>query len=160
MKQLFSLRRIVLLSVLVSVLLISNISVKQHVSPVFWLWWGEVSASDGIAIKGFDPVTFFELQKAELGSEEFQYRWQGVRWYFGSEAHKQLFVKAPERYAPQFGGYCASGVSYGVTARSDPEAWFIQKEKLYLFGSKKVRQSWLNKIESGVIERAEFFWNL
>lgn len=132
---------------------------NKHVSPAGWRWWGDFYNSQGVAIQGYDPVSYFKLQRATPGSPDFQYEWQGVRWYFDSAEHQQLFVASPDDYAPQFGGYCASGVGYGVTAKSDPKVWHIQEDKLYLFGREKVRQSWLKKRNSGIIERAEKFWH-
>ena len=86
-----------------------------------------------VAIKGYDPVAYFTENKAVEGSPEFSYRWLGATWQFASAEHRDQFIKEPTRYAPQYGGYCADGVSFGtVTTNIDPKAWRIIKDKLYL----------------------------
>ena len=86
-----------------------------------------------VAIKGYDPVAYFTENKAVEGSPEFTYRWLGATWQFASAEHRDQFMKEPTRYAPQYGGYCADGVSFGtVTTNIDPKAWRIIEDKLYL----------------------------
>ncbi|HEV7318084.1 MAG TPA: YHS domain-containing (seleno)protein [Ensifer sp.] len=86
-----------------------------------------------VAIKGYDPVAYFTENKAVEGSPEFSYRWLGATWQFANAEHRDQFMKEPTRYAPQYGGYCADGVSFGtVTTNIDPKAWRIIENKLYL----------------------------
>jgi len=59
----------------------------------------------GVAVKGYDPVAYFTAAKPIKGQKKFEYRWQGAKWRFSSEAHLTLFKAAPEKYAPQYGGY-------------------------------------------------------
>ncbi len=63
------------------------------------------AGSDGVAIKGFDPVAYFTLGKPAKGSEQFAYIWNGAKWFFSTKEHLDLFIKGPEKYAPQYGGY-------------------------------------------------------
>jgi hypothetical protein len=86
-----------------------------------------------VAIKGYDPVAYFNQNKAVEGSPNFTYRWLGATWQFTSAENRDLFAKEPTRYAPQYGGYCADGVSLGtVTTNIDPKAWRIIDGKLYI----------------------------
>lgn len=86
-----------------------------------------------VAIKGYDPVAYFVDGKAVEGNVQYSHRWLGAIWYFASAEHRDLFVKEPSRYAPQYGGYCADGVSFGtVTTNVDPRAWRIIDGKLYI----------------------------
>jgi YHS domain-containing protein len=86
-----------------------------------------------VAIKGYDPVAYFTQQKAVEGSAEFSHRWLGAEWHFASAENRDLFIADPVKYAPQYGGYCADGVSFGtITTNIDPEAWRIIEGKLYL----------------------------
>ena len=86
-----------------------------------------------VAIKGYDPVAYFTQNQAIQGSEEFSYRWLGATWHFASAENRDLFVSQPVKYAPQYGGYCADGVSFGtITTNIDPKAWRIIEGKLYL----------------------------
>jgi YHS domain-containing protein len=86
-----------------------------------------------VAIKGYDPVAYFVDGRAVEGNEQYSQRWLGATWHFASAEHRDLFVKDPSRYAPQYGGYCADGVSFGtVTTNVDPRAWRIIDDKLYI----------------------------
>jgi YHS domain-containing protein len=86
-----------------------------------------------VAIKGYDPVSYFTQNKAVQGSAEFSHRWLGAEWHFASAENRDLFKADPVKYAPQYGGYCADGVSFGtITTNIDPKAWRIIDGKLYL----------------------------
>ena len=111
----------------------------------------------GIAIQGFDPVAYFTDSKPMKGDAKFSYTWRGALWQFASAQHRDLFAQNPEKYAPQYGGYCAYGVSEGHTPDIDPEAWRIIEGKLYLNYSKGVQQLWLKEPEAR-IRRADQNW--
>lgn len=86
-----------------------------------------------VAIKGYDPVAYFTQNQAIEGSEKYSYHWLGATWYFSSAGNRDLFKGDPSKYAPQYGGYCADGVSFGtVTTNVDPKAWRIIDGKLYI----------------------------
>lgn len=86
-----------------------------------------------VAIKGYDPVAYFTEGKAVKGSEAYTHEWLGAVWHFASAEHRDLFAADPVRYAPQYGGHCATGIAYGqLTASIDPEAWNIIDGKLFL----------------------------
>lgn len=95
---------------------------------------GEINAdSDNVAIKGYDSVAYFTMNEPIQGSEDFSYSWLGTTWLFANEEHRDAFVGEPIKYAPQYGGYCAIGVSMGRRITDiDPEAWRIVDGKLYL----------------------------
>jgi len=65
-----------------------------------------------LAIEGYDPVAYFTDAKPTLGRSDTEYLWQGARWRFASPEHRALFVADPERYAPQYDGYCAMGAAW------------------------------------------------
>src|SRR5450432_2323103 len=91
----------------------------------------------GVAIKGYDPVAYFTDNRAVKGSEEYSYDWLGTPWNFASSDHREMFKRDPIKYAPQYGGYCASEVVAGsVTTDIDPEAFKIIDGKLYLIYDK------------------------
>jgi enamine deaminase RidA (YjgF/YER057c/UK114 family) len=105
------------------------------------LFWAAISASAArgdepkLSISGYDSVAYFTDGKPVQGKAEIEYLWHKLRWRFASDAHRELFVKDPEHYAPQYDGYCAMGVSAGDAAHKDtvdPEAWAIVEGKLYL----------------------------
>lgn len=95
------------------------------------------------AIGGYDAVAYHLDGKAVLGSRSHVAEWNGAKWQFATAEHRQAFEASPERYAPQYGGYCA----YGVGAKndlvsSDPQAWDIVDGKLYLNYDRDVQQLW------------------
>lgn len=111
----------------------------------------------GKAIKGYDTVAYFTQGKATKGDGDFTYEWNGGKWYFSTEQNLQEFIQNPEKYAPQYGGYCAWAVSNGYTAKIDPYAWHIHDGKLYLNYSKSVQSTWQNDIP-GNIAKADSNW--
>ncbi len=86
-----------------------------------------------VAIKGYDPVAYFTESRAIKGTKRFAHRWLGATWHFASAENRETFKQDPVAYAPQYGGHCADGVSFGtITTNIDPEAWRIIEGKLYL----------------------------
>lgn len=96
----------------------------------------------GVAIDGTDPVAYFTESRPVKGSKQFSLEWNGATWRFASAEHRERFRAEPERYAPQYGGYCAWAVGHGYTASSDPEAWSIVGGKLYLNYDRDVQAQW------------------
>ena len=97
---------------------------------------------NSLAIKGYDPVGYFEQNRPVKGSPNFTHQWNGGTWQFESARSRDLFISNPDKYAPQYGGYCAWAVSNNYTATIDPEAWKIINGKLYLNYSKSVQKMW------------------
>jgi YHS domain-containing protein len=112
---------------------------------------------DGVAITGYDPVAYFTEHKPVEGKKEHSYTWKNSEWHFSSAENLALFKADPEKYAPQFGGYCAFGMSRGYAAKTDPTAWKVLNEKLYLNYNAKVRAKWLGDLPA-IIDRAEKHW--
>ena len=111
----------------------------------------------GTAIDGTDPVAYFTEGRPVDGSSEFTHEWNGATWRFASAANRDAFAAEPEKYAPQYGGYCAWAVSQGYTASTDPEAWKIVDGKLYLNYDKNVQANWEKDIP-GFISSADANW--
>ena len=84
------------------------------------------------AVGGYDAVGYFTDSKAIEGSSDFSYEYKGANWLFANKKNLDLFKQNPDKYAPQYGGYCAWAVSKGGTANGDPEVWRIVDGKLYL----------------------------
>jgi hypothetical protein len=87
---------------------------------------------DHVAIRGYDTVAYFTDGKAIKGSPSFEYVWDDARWQFASLAHRDMFIADPDRYAPQFGGFCAGAIRNGVLVPANPESWAIVDGKLYM----------------------------
>ena len=91
-----------------------------------------VYAPGGVALSGYDAVSYFSQGHPEQGNPENAIMWRGATWYFVSPESEMSFEMNPEAYAPQFGGYCAYSVSEGQTASGAPEAFFLYQGRLYL----------------------------
>ncbi|MGL6313999.1 YHS domain-containing (seleno)protein [Vibrio sp. WXL103] len=104
----------------------------------------------GKAIKGYDPVAYFTQSMPIEGTRQFRYQWNGADWYFSSAQNRQKFIDDPQKYAPQYGGYCAWAVSKGYTAKIDPNAWSVVDGKLYLNYSKSVQRDWQQDIPGNI----------
>ena len=95
---------------------------------------------DGAAIRGYDPVAYFTLGEPTAGDPSIGHEYQGATWYFATVENRDLFVADPANYAPQYGGYCAWAASKNYVAPTDPAAWDIVDDKLYLnFSMTQVR---------------------
>lgn len=88
-----------------------------------------------VILKGYDPVAYFTEGKPTKGDPKISYEWDEGRYYFVSSEHRAMFVSDPERYAPQFGGYCTGSMSRGVRNEGHPQGWTIVDGKLYVFGA-------------------------
>lgn len=116
-----------------------------------------VYTTDDGAIKGYDPVAYFKKGEPAKGSESFTFNWKSAIWYFSSQENLNTFKSDPEKYAPQFGGYCAYAVSQGYTYEVDPRAWKIVDDKLYLNYSKGIQKKW-EANQADFIKKAKENW--
>lgn len=117
----------------------------------------EVFATPEGAIRGYDAVAYFTDGRAVAGSPSIHHDWRGARWHFASEEHRAAFAADPERYAPQYGGFCAYGTASGYQVSTSPEAFAIEGGKLYLNYNAAVQRSW-NKDRPGYIATADGNW--
>ena len=116
-----------------------------------------VNFTGNLALDGYDPVAYVTDGKPVKGLPQLTTTWKGAVWRFASAEHRDVFMKDPERYAPQFGGYCAWAVAHGYTADGDPEAWKIVDGRLYLNYSKRVQRRWEQDIP-GYIAKGQANW--
>jgi YHS domain-containing protein len=117
----------------------------------------EIFSKSGQAIQGYDPVAYFKDSKPVQGKNEFIYDWKGSKWYFSSQENLNDFKANPEKFAPQFGGYCAYGVAGGYKASTSPDAWSVVDGKLYLNYDKEVQALW-KKDRQALIKSAQEKW--
>ena len=116
-----------------------------------------VNAPEGIALKGYDPVAYFTTGEPTPGMDAYTHRWKGATYRFASAENRDRFKAHPEKYAPQYGGYCAFAMSINRIADIDPARWAIVDGKLYL------NNNWLSQTlwsvnEHGKIASGDLNW--
>lgn len=101
------------------------------------------------AVSGYDTVSYFKGSGVPVkGSKEFKTEWRGAKWLFSSQENLDTFKANPEKYAPQYGGYCAWATAQGKLVKGDPKQYTLDNGKLYLNYDAKVKKKWLpNKAE-------------
>ncbi|NUY80738.1 YHS domain-containing protein [Flavobacterium sp. MAH-1] len=121
----------------------------------------EFNLENGLAIQGYDPVSYFSQQKAVKGKPGIAASYQGATYYFSSEANKEAFRKNPAGYEPQYGGWCAYAMGdYGKKVEINPETFKIINGKLYLFYNAYLNntlKTW-NKNEVVLKKQADANW--
>jgi enamine deaminase RidA (YjgF/YER057c/UK114 family) len=113
-----------------------------------------------LSISGYDPVAYFTDGRPVRGKAEFEHVWRKLRWRFATGDHRDLFVKNPQRYSPQYDGYCAMGAAIEGAAHKDtvdPEAWAIVDGKLYLVHSNYWLEKWRERAKE-YIKQADADW--
>jgi len=120
-------------------------------------WAGEFYEKEGMAIKGYDPVAYFNDHKPVKGSAEHKAAYKGSVFHFSSKANRDALTADPAKYAPQYNGFCAFGAAGGYKAAVDPAAFTIVGGKLYLNYNKDVRKQWSADIP-GFVAKADRNW--
>lgn len=148
----------VLITSLLTLTISSNLSAQDATS----IRKKHFNLENGIAIEGYDPVAYFNQQKAIKGRKELAIYHQGVIYYFSSQQNKEEFKKSPSNYEPQYGGWCAYAMgSNGEKVSVDPQTFKIVNNKLYLFYNKffnNTLKSW-NKNEKNLNAKADQNWS-
>ena len=110
------------------------------------------------AVSGYDTVAYFTEGKPVKGNPEFKTEYKGAEWRFASQANLDAFKANPDKYAPQYGGYCAYAVgAKNALVSADPEAWSIVNDKLYLNYDKDIQQTWV-KDQANYIRKGDANW--
>jgi len=135
---------------------------KQILTIVAWLAFTAAGQADGlvttivtdpltgIAIDGYDPVSYFTDPEPAQGLPDYEYDWGGVPWYFESAANRDVFMRNPEVYAPQYGGHCLMSLSRGFLSDGQPRLYAIDGLKLYFFYSTANRDAFLLSREAAI----------
>jgi YHS domain-containing protein len=117
-----------------------------------------VNTEHGLAVKGYDPVSYFTTGKPTPGLAEFSTTYRGASYRFSSAENRDRFIAAPEKFVPQYGGYCALAISFKI-ADIEPDQWAIVNDKLYL-NNGFIAQSLWSLDKSGNIVRGNQNWPL
>jgi YHS domain-containing protein len=96
-----------------------------------------------VMLKGHDVVAYRTMGRHALGSPQFSSRYQEVTFRFVNAEHKAMFDREPAKYLPEYGGYCANGISYGIPWGGDADSWKITDGKLYIFGGQGSKDAYL-----------------
>lgn len=118
---------------------------------------GLTAVGKPLALHGFDPVAFVDLGNRIEGSAAFTAEHDGVAYYFASKANKTAFSKSPQKYVPQFGGFCTFGVSVAKKFDGDPRYAAVEDGKLYVFLNEAIFREF-QKDRAGTIAKAEDNW--
>lgn len=142
-----------------SILSIQN--VQNYYFPVY-RYFDTSTMSKGPAINGYDPVAYFTSDSAVPGDSTIVSQFADEDWYFASEYNRCLFERDPERFVPKFGGYCTWSVSKEFEAKPNPEVWWVNDDKLYLFFSRGVKRVFLQDLEKDptMLDELESKWKL
>jgi YHS domain-containing protein len=135
---------------LLFVLALTPLTAARAETPIF-------SEDDGIAIRGYDVVSYFQAGRPIEGRTDIAVMWKGVVWRFSNDSNREMFESNPRAYAPRFGGYCAYAVSNGYLMSGDPTAWEIVDGQLYLTFNPVVHEIW-NQDQAGHISQAQGHW--
>ena len=125
-----------------------------------WAATTELVVSDrlsGIAIYGFDPVSYFIDGEAREGVASFEWKHAGVVWRFRNEGDRAAFAARPDDYMPRFGGYDPLGVARGISTSGYPSLFVIHESRLFLFASEENRTAFLANPKEAVAA-AEAGW--
>jgi YHS domain-containing protein len=117
------------------------------------------AAASNLMLLGYDPVAYFKVNAAVAGDPAIQSDFMGVTWRFSSAENQAEFLKNPESYMPQFGGFCSNGINYAVPwgAGGGPDTWRIYRGKLYVFGGQSSRDQFEMDTELN-LQRAHAYW--
>jgi len=118
---------------------------------------GLSAAGAPLALHGYDPVAYFTQAKPVRGSDALVHVHEGAAYRFSSQAHLDAFGAEPARYLPQYGGFCAYGVSVGKKFDGDPQLWKIEDGKLYLNLNEEIYEAFLEDVD-GNIQKADGNW--
>jgi YHS domain-containing protein len=114
-------------------------------------------ADERLMLKGYDVVAYFTQNRHQLGSAQIKSVYEGVTFRFASAEHKVLFDASPAKYLPQYGGYCANGLVYGIPWGGDGDTWLIVDGKLYINGGAGSKAAFLLDVP-GHIKLADKYW--
>ena len=118
----------------------------------------EMDGNDRVMLKGADVVAYFTQGAYVQGRLSITSTYEKITFYFSTPEHKALFDKEPMKYVPQFGGYCANGMAYGIPWGGDADTWRVFDGKLFIFGGAESRDAFLLDVPKNR-QYADKYWN-
>ena len=147
-----------------SLLTLLGVAVGSCAMPVLALAADEINISSGLsasgaplALHGYDPVAYFTGGAPAIGEDTVNSIHNGVTYRVSSQEHKRMFDKNPARYVPQYGGFCAYGVSVGKKFDGDPRIWTVRNDRLYLNLNSDIA-ALFNKDVPAAVSKADQLW--
>lgn len=139
-------------------LLLGGATLAHSALPAFAAAARIATNKAGTAIDGYDTTAYWRNGAAKSGSATHSAQWHGTPWHFSDAETAALFQAAPEKYAPQFGGFCTRAMSFGKVVNGDPEVWRIYQGKLYLF-AQPVGGEKFDEGQDPMIDKAQAKWD-
>ncbi len=128
---------------ILGVVVVLSIAVAYVMHSVGFFATSPIFVTQQGALDGFDPVEYFVSARAVRGSEELTAQWGGATWRFANRSNKDAFLADPRKYVPAYGGYCAYAMANNYVANSDPEAFTVVGDRLFLNFDMETRAGWL-----------------
>ncbi len=152
-------RRLVCMALLMAPLLVNSSATAAEATQSGPFRTSKDGADDKLMLEGHDAVAYFKQSAAVKGDPAITSQYQGVTWRFASAANKAAFEAEPQRYMPQFGGFCSNGINYAVPwgGGGAPNTWRIFRGKLYVFGGQSSRDHFEIDTELN-LQRAHHYW--
>ena len=117
----------------------------------------QVGSDERVMLKGFDVVSYFVDQTAAMGTPQYESTYKDIVFYFATPEHKRLFDEAPEKFLPEFGGYCADGIAYAIPWGGDGDTWKMIDGRLYIFGGQGSKDAFFLD-EKTNLSNAQRYW--
>ena len=128
------------LGIFVTVLSVIMVTPRSSVATTSDIY--VINPSTGIAMHGYDVVSYFTEQEAIVGLDNYEVEWDGNYWRFTNSANADRFLEAPHAFLPQFNGYGAFAVASGFLADGNPKIWALYENQLFFFHSVNARNKW------------------
>jgi YHS domain-containing protein len=110
-----------------------------------------------LMLKGYDPVAYFTLGKPTPGRPDIKEEYEGVTYRFADEANRKQFRSDPEKFKPQYNGFCSNGLVYAIPNGGDAETFKIVNGRLFIFGGANSKKYW-EMDEKRNIELGDNYW--
>ena len=112
----------------------------------------------GVALDGYDTTAYWQHGAVRLGLDAHVVDWRGAKWHFATLEHADMFAADPEKFAPQFGGFCTRAMSFKKIVNGDPQVWRIYEDHLYLF-AQPVGGEKFDEGQDAMIAKAQAYWD-
>ena len=144
-------------SLVISLAGCSSMSAQNPASELSPVNAAEAQGAERVMLFGADVVAYFTQNKFVQGSSQFSSTYQDVNFHFSSADHKAMFDKAPEQYLPQYGGYCANGIMFGIPWGGNATDFKMVNGKLYIFGGQVSQAAFELELDNN-IALADQYW--